>query len=44
MEPLKENDVIVMKEAGKGGAVVVMNNADYMVVKIIHDQIKLKRQ
>ena len=32
-----------MKEAGKGGAVVVMNNADYMVVKINHDQIKIKK-
>ena len=40
-ETIKKNDVIVIKEAGKGGAVVVMNNADYMVVKINHDQIKI---
>ena len=40
MKPLKENDVIVIKEAGKGGSVVVVNNADYMVLKVSQDQIK----
>ena len=43
MKSLKENDVIIIKESGKGGAVVVMNNTDYMIVKILQDQIKIKK-
>ena len=38
---IKRNDSIVIKEADKGGAVVVMNKTQYysMVVKILQDEV-----
>ena len=40
IKSLKENDSIVIKEADKGGANVVMNKTHYysMVVKILQDE------
>ena len=45
IKSLKENDSIVIKEAGKGGAVVVMNKTHYysMVVKILQDEVIYKK-
>ena len=45
MKSLKENDSIVIKEADKGGAVVVMNKTHYynMVVKILQDEVTYKK-
>ena len=41
IKSLKENDSIVIKEADKGGAVVVMNKTHYysVVVKILQDEV-----
>ena len=41
IKSLKENDSIVIKEADKGGAVVVMNKTHYynMAVKILQDEV-----
>ena len=45
IKSLKENDSIVIKEADKGGAVVVMNKTHYynMVVKILQDEVTYKK-
>ena len=45
IKSLKENDSIVIKEADKGGAVVVMNKTHYysMVVKILQDKVTYKK-
>ena len=40
IKPLKENDSVVIKEADKGGAVVVINKTHYysMIVKFFQDE------
>ena len=45
IKSLKENDSIVIKEADKGGAVVVMNKTHYynIVVKILQDEETYKK-
>ena len=45
IKSLKENDSIVIKEADKGGAVVVMKRTHYysMVVKILQDEVTYKK-
>ena len=45
IKSLKENDSIVIKEADKGGAVVVMNKTHYynMAVKILQDEVTYKK-
>ena len=45
IKSLKENDSIVIKEADKGGAVLVMNKTHYysIVVKILQDEEKYKK-
>ena len=45
IKSLKENGSIVIKEADKGGAVVVMNKTHYysMVVKILQDEVTYKK-
>ena len=45
IKSLKENDSIVIKEADKGGAVVVMNKTHcyIMVVKVLQDEVTYKK-
>ena len=45
VKSLKENDSIVIKEADKGGTVVVMNKSHYnsMVVEILQDEVTYKK-
>ena len=45
VKSLKENDSIVIKEADKGGTVVVMNKSHYysMVVQILQDEVTYKK-
>ena len=45
IKSLKENDSIIIKEADKGGAVVVMNKTHYynIVVKILQDEETYKK-
>ena len=45
IKSLKENDSIVIKEADKGGTVVVMNKSHYnsMVVQILQDEVTYKK-
>ena len=45
IKSLEENNSIVIKEADKGGAVVVMNKTHYysMVVKILQDEVTYKK-
>ena len=46
IKSLKENYSIVIKEANKGGAVVVMNKTHYycVVMKIFQDEVTYKKQ
>ena len=45
VKSLKENDSIVIKEADKGGTVVVMNKSHYysMVAQILQDEVTYKK-
>ena len=45
VKSLKENDSTVIKEANKGGGVVVMNKSHYysMVVQILQDEVTYKK-